>query len=137
MYFPYLQFASWDNFLHYFSKSTCSRGDPLGEVSVPPRYFSQESVSQHGDDLLPEHGGQLGKTFSLFRKKTFTFQFSNNSVNSRHLRQTLLWQWTAATMARAVARPARTQTPASRVCSPLARDPHLFVFMLACELLEL
>ena len=71
-----------------------------------------------------------------FSEKTFTFQFSN-SVNSRHLRQTLLWQWTAATMASAVARPARTQTPASRVCSPLARDPHLFVFMLACELLEL
>ena len=71
MYFPYLQFASWDNFLHYFLKATCSRGDPLGEVSVPPRYFSQESVSQHGDDLLPEHGGQLGRTFSLFRKKNF------------------------------------------------------------------
>ena len=44
-------------------------------MSVPPRYFSQESVSQHGDDLLPEHGGQLGETFSLTEKKTFTFQF--------------------------------------------------------------
>ena len=94
-------------------------------MRVPPRYFSQESVSQHGDDLLPEHGGQLGETFSLTEKKTFTFQFSNNTVNSGHLRQTLLWQWTAATMASAVARPARTQTLASKVCSPLAWDPHL------------
>ena len=41
-----------------------------------------------------------------------------------------LWQWTAATMARAVASPARTQTPASRVCSPLARVPHLFFIFL-------
>ena len=40
-------------------KGTCSRGDPLGEVRAPPRYFSQESVSQQGLALLPAQGGQL------------------------------------------------------------------------------
>ena len=40
-------------------KRTCSSGDPLGEVRAPPRYFSQESVSQHGEALLPAQGGQL------------------------------------------------------------------------------
>ena len=56
------------------------------------------------------------KSFSLFRFKLVS-----------NLRQMRLWQWTAATMARAVTRPARTQTPASNVCSPLARVPHLFI----------
>ena len=42
-------------------------------MSVPPRYFSQESVSQHGDDLLPEHGGQLGKRFHFSEEKNFHF----------------------------------------------------------------
>ena len=51
----------------------------------------------------------------------FSFKLVSN------LRQMRLWQWTAATMARAVTRPARTQTPASNVCSPLARVPHLFI----------